>query len=85
MFDFYFEIIRFIFFKMPSLQQSQQLAVSASNVISQVIKTDTDYSHLSGPKNEVWKGKLHVRLKEGGHIYIEVAILSYYVPLTINL
>ncbi|RUS77106.1 hypothetical protein EGW08_015122, partial [Elysia chlorotica] len=38
-----------------------------------------------GPTNEVWRGRLHVRLIEGGHIYIEVSMLSYYVPLTVNM
>ncbi|BFZ10830.1 hypothetical protein BsWGS_13868 [Bradybaena similaris] len=38
-----------------------------------------------GPNNEVWRGRLHVHLMEGGHIFIEVVMLSYFVPLTINL
>ncbi|KAK6993349.1 protein TASOR, partial [Biomphalaria glabrata] len=39
----------------------------------------------SGPCNEVWRGRLHVRLEAGGQIYIDVTMLSHFVPLTINL
>ncbi|XP_055882099.1 uncharacterized protein LOC106056111 isoform X3 [Biomphalaria glabrata] len=38
-----------------------------------------------GPCNEVWRGRLHVRLEAGGQIYIDVTMLSHFVPLTINL
>ncbi|CAG5122107.1 unnamed protein product [Candidula unifasciata] len=37
-----------------------------------------------GPTNEVWRGRLHVQLMEGGNIFIEVVMLSYFVPLTLN-
>ncbi|GFR61956.1 protein TASOR [Elysia marginata] len=45
----------------------------------------TCYDTGLGPVNEVWRGRLHVRLIEGGHIYIEVSMLSHYVPLTVNI
>ena len=63
----------------------QQVSLPGIQFNNKTAGVGSNSSQPTGPRNEVWRGKLHIRLMEGGHIYIEVAILSHFVPLTVNL
>ncbi|XP_059157538.1 uncharacterized protein LOC131941932 [Physella acuta] len=62
----------------------QAQTVSSTTAITAPTQPATPSQDL-GPSNEVWRGRLHVRLASGGQIYIDVSMLSYFVPLTVSL
>ncbi|GFN90879.1 integrator complex subunit 9-like [Plakobranchus ocellatus] len=69
-----------------SVLSSSASIPGSANTLSRQGKQEVASSVVwNGPRNEVWRGRLHIRLIEGGHIFIDVSMFSYYVPLTVNI